>query len=76
MRLDSVLLRGVWRLPCVCGWSEGWAEAGGWWGRGYEHGLREAYGRREGARRLYTPVCQARSALLDHRAVRHEPGEK
>lgn len=75
-RLDNVLLRGFQRLPCVCGLSEGWAEAGGWKGRGYEHGLREAYGRREGACRLYTPVCQAGGALLDHRAMRHEPGKK
>lgn len=69
-------LCGIQRLPCVCGLSGGWAEAGGWRGRGYEHGLREAYGRREGACRLYTPVCQAGSALLDHPAVRHEPGTK
>lgn len=67
-------VRGVLRLPCVCGWSGDWAEAGGWMGRGHEHGLGEAYGRRGGARCLYTPVCQVWSALLDHRAVRREPG--
>lgn len=55
----------------MCGWSGDWAEAGGW---GHEHGLGEAYGRRGGARCLYTPVCQVWSALLDHRAVRREPG--
>lgn len=42
-------------------------------GRGHEHGLGEAYGRRGGARCLYTPVCQVWSALLDHRAVRRVP---
>lgn len=64
----------IQRLPYVCGWSGGWAEAGGWKGQGHEHGLGGACGRREGARCLYTPVCQVWSALLDHRAVRHEPG--
>lgn len=65
---------GVLRVPCVCGWSGDWAEAGGWRGRVHEHGLGEAYGRRAGARCLYTPVCQVWSALLDQRAVRREPG--
>lgn len=60
----------------MCGWSGGWAEAGGLKGQGQEdgHGLGGACGRRGGARCLYTPVCQVWSALLDHRAVRREPG--
>ena len=60
----------------MCGWSGGWAEAGGLKGQGHEHGhgLGGACGRRGGARCLYTPVCQVWSALLDHRAVRREPG--
>lgn len=67
------LVYGVLRVPCVCGWSGDWAEAGGLRGRVHEHGLGEAYGRRAGARCLYTPVCQVWSALQAHRAVRHEP---
>lgn len=71
---EAAWLPGVLRVPCVCGWSGGWAEAGGWRGRVRERGLGEAYGRRAGARCLYTPVCQVWSAWLDQRAVRREPG--